>query len=120
MLMVLALLPTAGTLCAITCDLAAQPESSGHHHGAAPAAKAPAAPDAPVIGGTSTHPCGHDVVIQQAATGAERAPMTVSAPAVTVIAIEAFTQSPVDRVTPSLGAPPGSAPPTSTPAVLRV
>src|SRR5688572_7632942 len=60
MLMVLALLPLSGALCAITCDVAAHTESSRHHHGAAHEAKTAAAPETPVISVESAHRCDHD------------------------------------------------------------
>ena len=119
MLMVLALLPLSGTLCALTCDVAANSKSSGHHHGAAQEGTTSAAAGNPVISGTSFYPCDHDVAIEQFTTAAERAPMAIAPPAA-LVAVDSFVAPRVQRVPPSQGAPPGTTPSTSNPVVLRV
>ena len=84
MLMVLFVLPLSGTLCALACDQAAHSEGSGHHHEATPESSQPAAPDAPLVGGPSAHPCDHLAVIQQAIAAPERTQIAVSVPAAMV------------------------------------
>ena len=120
MLMVFALLPLSGTLCAITCDTAAHSESSGHHHGAAQEPTRSADFEIPQVSGPSVHPCDHDVTIQPVTTAAERPPIAIAAQPAVLLALDAFAAPPIQRLRPSQGAPPGTAPPTSTPLVLRV
>ena len=120
MLVVLFVLPLSGTLCALACDQAAHSEGSGHHHEATPESSQPAAPDAPLVGGPSAHPCDHLAVIQQAIAAPERTQIAVSVPAAPLVTVGEFAPPLLQRARASHGAPPGSTPPTSIPLVLRV
>jgi hypothetical protein len=120
MLLVLFVLPFSATLCALTCDQEAHSEGSGHHHEAAAEASQPAAPDAPLIGGPSVHPCDHVVTVQQATTAPERTQIAVSTHVAALVTVAEFAAPLLQMTGASHGAQPGSTPPTSTPLVLRV
>lgn len=120
MLVVLSVLPLSGTLCALACDQAAHSEGSGHHHEAAPEANHPAAPDVPLAGGPSAHPCDHAAAIQQATTAPERTQIAVSIPPPSMVTVGQSAPPLLQMAPASHGAPPGSTPSTSIPLVLRV
>src|SRR5688500_17214837 len=120
MLVVVALLPLSGTLCAMSCDTTAHSESSGHHHGAAQEPARSADADGPQVSGPRAHPCHHEAAIQPATTAAARAPIAMSAQPASLLAHDALALPPIQGPRPSQGAPPGTTPPTSTPLVLRV
>ena len=122
MLMVLSVLPVAGTLCAITCEDGALDASTGHqhHHGAAAESPKPTVSGVALIGKAPALPCDHDAAMLQATTGAERMTFATSAPPTTLTVVESFAPSDVRQGGPSPGAPPGRSPSTSTPVVLRV
>jgi hypothetical protein len=119
-LVLLAALPLAGTICAMTCVSASTAVTA--HQDCEKAAPAPAASDVRV-GALSDFDCGHHegTLPQVAATAPQRADLAVMA-----------AQAASDPVHPLFGSPtafdslfqytppPDSAPPTTTPLVLRV
>jgi hypothetical protein len=118
-LALLAGLPVSGTVCAMVCESA----SSATHHGSGQKCEDPAPPSSgPQISGYPEHDCGtHDGAIRQASTtAAERAdvttkssPMIVGAAAIESVVLR-NSQTSFDY-----SSPPGTAPPTTTPLVLR-
>ena len=122
MLIVLSILPVAGTLCAITCEDAALAASTGHqhHHGAAAESSKASASGGTLIGKAPALPCDHDVATLQTTTGAERMTFAMSAPPATLTAVESVVLPATRQARPSQGAPPGRSPSTSAPVVLRV
>lgn len=130
MLLVLAGLPLAGTVCAMTCLSGSTAVAAHHQEGqdcenAMPAAshsEAGANADAK-IGALSAYHCGtHDAALPQvAATDVRRADFgVIAAPAafdpVDPLFASVNTFDPLFEYSPPLG----TAPPTATPAVLRV
>ena len=123
-LTVLTLLPASGTLCALACDSTAPAAASSHHHGSGQGCdEAPRLSSGVQIRGIAEHDCGnHEAVVGQAATAAaERAQFaSPSAPPAVSAASDTFRALPISRGFLQDGAPPGTAPPTTTPLVLRV
>jgi hypothetical protein len=137
MLIVLAALPLAGTVCAMTCLSGSSAVAAHHQDGqdcesatpATPTASAPTSDEsdasecAAKIGALSAYHCGtHDAALPQvAATDVKRADFAViAAPAASDPVDPLFgsftTSASLLQYTP----PPGTAPPTATPLVLRV
>lgn len=121
-LTVLAGLPVAGTACAMACDSASSAVAA--HHGSNQKCEEPAqASMGSQIGGASAHDCTtHDAGIRQvAATAAERADVTATSAPLVISAIQTTFETLHDLQSIfNDTAPPGTAPPTTTPLVLRV
>jgi len=121
-LTVLAGLPVAGTACALACDSASSAVAA--HHGSGQECEEPARPSTGTqISGASGHDCStHDAGIRQVATtAAERADVTAkSVPSVISTVQTTFETLHAVRSIFDYTAPPGTAPPTTTPFVLRV
>ena len=122
LLAVLAGLPVSGMVCAMVCESASSAATT--HHGSGQKCEDPAPPSSgPQISGHPEHDCStHDGAIRQASTtAAERADVTKkSAP---IIIGAAAIESVVLRNPQTFfdySSPPGTAPPTTTPLVLRV
>jgi hypothetical protein len=116
----MAALPAAGAFCAMTCFSA----SRAAHHGAGQRCEdAIAASSSTQIGARSEHDCRtHDgAVLSMATTPAIRADVDLTAPPATTESAPSAATSLVP-LTPLLAytPPPGTAPPTTTPLVLRV
>jgi hypothetical protein len=134
MLLVLAGLPLAGTVCAMTCLSGSTAVAAHHQEGQdcessmpapvpAPSASAPASGAEAKIGALAAYHCGtHEAALPQvAATDVKRADSgVIAAPA---------ASDPIDSLFASVSAfdtrfryipPPDTAPPTTTPLILRV
>ena len=122
-LAILTALPASRTLCAMLCDSSAKATASAHH-GSGANCEEPSPPSTGTqIQDVSEHDCStHDAAVPQATS-------TVAARAHGVTLLVLLT-TPTDRaITPALirvdstfdyDAPPGTAPPITTPLVLRV
>ena len=115
-------LPVSGTLCAMMCDSADAAAST--HHGSDKNCEEAARPSTGVhIEGASDHDCGnHDAAIRQvASTAPERVELKAAA---IVFAPSAghtcFSSLPLSAPAFDDASPPGTAPRTTTPLVLRV
>ena len=121
-LTVLTALPVSGTVCAMVCESAAKTAAS--HHGSGKNCEEPARPSAEVqIQGVSEHDCStHDVAIRElATTAAERGHLTTASTPLAVAVLHSTTRVLTDSQSVfDYSAPPGTAPPTTTPQVLRV
>ena len=119
-LAVLTALPVSGTVCAMLCDSA--PTASAHH-GSGKKCEEPARPSSEVvIRGVSEHDCStHDAVVRQTSTTAAERAAGVASPLLAVAAVHATVRAlPALETAFAHSAPPGTAPPTTTPLVLRV
>jgi hypothetical protein len=122
-LTVLTLLPVSRTLCAWACDSAAETAASSHHHHG-PAQDRDEAPGLSTgVRGIAEHDCtNHDAVVAQPATAvAERAQLVSPSASLAASAVPKTSRG--SLITSALvqdGAPPGSAPPTTTPLALRI
>ena len=122
LLTVLAGLPVSGTVCAMVCESASS--TTATHHGSGQKCEDPAPPSSgPQISGYPEHDCStHDGAIRQASTtAAERADVTTKSAPLVINA--ASIESVVFRDSQNFfdySSPPGTAPPTTTPLVLRV
>lgn len=121
--LVLCVLPLAGGLCTLACDLAlpAATTDSAHHHGAPHHERAPGAAGALHADAAAAHACaGHVTVAQPATVQTVRdgvsAPSQPATPAFTT----ALSRPHVRRVATPHTHPPGTAPPITTALVLRV
>lgn len=121
-LVILTALPVSGSVCALLCD-AARGNMMAGHHGAAKDCEEPAPPSSAQIRGVSEHDCSrHDLAIQKASlAAAEKTNARVtSIPFVASLVTVTFT-APFDVASdPQYASPPGTAPPTTTPLVLRI
>jgi len=121
-LVILTALPVSGSVCALLCDAARGPMMAGHH-GAAKDCEEPASTSSAQIRGVSEHDCSrHDPAIQKASlAAAEKTSASVtSIPLVANLVTVTFT-APFDAASdPQYASPPGTAPPTTTPLVLRI
>lgn len=122
-LVILTALPVSGSVCALLCD-AAESNATAGHHGSAKDCEEPAPSSTGVqIRGVSERDCSaHDTAIRQASlTAAEKANASV-------ISIRLAANLVTIRLTAPLNggadfqnsSPPGTAPPTTTPLVLRI
>ena len=122
LLTALAGLPVSGTVCAMVCESASSAVAT--HHGSGQKCEEPAHPSTgPQISGHSEHDCStHDSVVRQATTtAAERADMTAKSAAPIIVAVQIESVAVRDSQTfLDHSSPPGTAPPTTTPLVLRV
>ena len=121
-LVVFASLPVSGTLCAMMCDSAAAAAST--HHGSDKNCEEAARPSTGIqVEGASGHDCGnHDAAVRQiASTASERVELKAAA---IVFALSAghtsFSSLPPSAPAIDDAGPPGTAPRTTTPLVLRV
>lgn len=116
-------LPVAGTVCAMLCDPAATATASAHH-GADKNCEEPARPSTEVqIQGVSEHHCNNHyaAVRQVATTAAERADGAAAGSPLVSTTVDATSSTlPALKAALEYITPPGSAPPTTTPLVLRV
>lgn len=120
-------LPLSGAVCELLCgsalNAASSETSAAAHHGSAEDCKKPPAPSGVQVGAVSNHPCGdHSSIAQPQATVT---PLRADANILVWPGVVAVSQ--IDYIdVPSFGSesayspPPGIAPPTSTPLVLRV
>lgn len=123
LLLALTGLPVGGTLCAMACDSASTETAS--HHGNDPKCEEPATPSpGPQISGQSAHDCTtHDASMRQVATmaaqradlSAKSAPSVIDSPSLGEFMVLHEARDSFDYT-----APPGTAPPTAIPLVLRV
>ena len=122
-LAVLTALPVSRTLCAMLCDSAAKATAAAHHGSGTNCEEPPRPSTGTQIQGVSEHDCStHDAAVRQAtSTVAERADgvpgsLLLATPTSRAIATGLI------RVDSSFDydAPPGTAPPTTIPLVLRV
>jgi hypothetical protein len=123
LLLALTGLPVGGTLCGIACDSASTQTAS--HHDNDPKCEAPATPSpGPRISGQSAHDCStHDASMRQVATmaaqradlSAKSAPSVIGSPGLGKFLVLHGARDSFDYT-----APPGTAPPTAIPVVLRV
>lgn len=119
-LTVLAALPVAGAACALVCD--AEPSSASHHRAGAECEK-PSDSAGVKIAGVTQDPCGdHDGVRQsQPTVTATRADASFSTSATMLADVPVqYIDVPLLRAESAYSPPPGVAPSTSTPLVLRV
>ena len=120
-LVVLAALPVASTLCALECDSPAKATASHHASGAACEETAPSS-DGPQISSPASHDCtSHQSVRDVATTVGPRTALSLPLIQLPSSAVHA-TQSLI--ASRALGtdytSPPGTTPPTTIPVVLRV
>ena len=120
-LMVFVSLPVSGTLCAMICDSAAAAAST--HHGSDKNCEEAARPSTGAqIEGASNHDCGdHDAAVRQiASTAAERVELKAAAIVFALAGHTSFSSLPLSAPVIDDTSPPGTAPRTTTPLVLRV
>ena len=121
-LVILTALPVSGSVCALLCD-AAKSNATAGHHGSAKDCEEPAPSPASVqIRGVSDHDCStHDAVRQAslAAAGKANASVTSSPLLANLVKVE-FTFRLNAGSYLQHSSPPGTAPPTTTPLVLRI
>lgn len=121
-LTILTALPVSGTVCAMLCDSSTKATAAAHH-GSGTNCEEPSPPSTGTqIQGVAEHDCTHDAAIRLAtSTVAARADGVTGFILLTTPTERAITTAPI-RVDSSFDydAPPGTAPPTTTPLVLRV
>jgi hypothetical protein len=127
LLTVLGALPVSGTVCTLMCDSSSWAAVAGqgpHAHHSSPGEPAVAdSSTGPQISGNPQHDCStHDGVIRQATTTpAERADLTAKSAPLIIGAVQVESVSLQDAQSFfDYSSPPGTAPPTTTPLVLRV
>jgi hypothetical protein len=123
LLTVLTGLPVSATVCAFICESASN--AAATHHGSGQKCEDPAQPPSsgPQISGYPEHDCStHDGNIRQATTtAAERADLTVKSAPLMIGAVQVESVSHRDsQQFLDYSSPPDTAPPTTTPVVLRV
>jgi hypothetical protein len=122
LLAVLAGLPVSGTVCAMVCESSSS--TAATHHGSGQKCEDPAPPSSgPQISGYSEHDCStHDGAIRQASTTAvERGDVTMKSVPIIIGAVRTESDIFRDRqIFVDYTSPPGTAPPTTTPLILRV
>lgn len=119
-LVILAALPVMSTVCAAVCDSPAKTVSA-HHASGTNCEETPPSSDGPAIG-SSAHDCSvHSSVPETAVTPVQRTDLN-AAPGLLMAAVAGATFSlPASIGSPiDYRSPPGSAPPTTIPLVLRV
>ena len=121
LLLALTGLPVGGTLCAMVCESAL---TKSTHHGKDPKCEEPARSSTGAqISGQSAHDCGtHDVSLRPVTTTPERADLhakvalaLIDSTSLGELELRPSGEDPFDH-----SAPPGTAPPTARPVVLRV
>jgi hypothetical protein len=122
-LSILTALPVSGTLCAMLCDWSAKATASAHHGSGTKCEEPRPESTGTQIQGGSGHDCStHDAAVRQAtSTVAARADGVTGSVLLATPTARAITTALI-RVDSSFDydAPPGTAPPTTTPLVLRV
>jgi hypothetical protein len=122
-LAILTALPVSGTLCAMLCDSSAKSSASAHHDFGTNCEEPRSPSTRTLIQGVSEHDCStHDAAVRQAtSTVAERADGVAGSVRLATPTARAITTALI-RVDSSFDydTPPGTAPPTTTPLVLRV
>jgi hypothetical protein len=122
LLTVLAGLPVSGTVCAMVCDAASK--AAATHHKSGEACEEHAQPSSgPQINGHPEHDCStHNGAVRQATTtAAERADLITKSAPLTTAAVEIASETVIDwQPSFDYSSPPDTAPPTTTPLVLRV
>ena len=122
LLTVLAGLPISGTVCALACESTSNADAT--HHGSGRECDEPTQPSsAPQVSGQSEHDCStHGGLLRPATTTpAERADLTAKSAPLVIGAAQVESVSPRDsHIFLDYSSPPGTAPPTTTPLVLRV
>jgi hypothetical protein len=121
LLTVLAALPAAGAVCAMTCLSASDAMAS--HHGSEQRCDDEAPASVPQVTAGSQHDCkNHDaVLVKMVTTPAVRADVVITAPAATNETVHATSARLVNLTRFFAYTPqPDTAPPTTTPLVLRV
>lgn len=115
-------LPASGTLCALMCDPAAAAASA--HHGSDKNCGEVAHASASVqVEGASDHDCGnHDAPIRPVASPVSERVELKAAPMVFALSAghSSFRSLPISAPSIDDASPPGTAPRTTTPVVLRV
>jgi YHS domain-containing protein len=121
-LVLFTLLPVSGTLCAMVCDAAAATAST--HHGSGRTCEEAAPPSTGVqIEGVTDHDCvNHDAAVRRiASTAPKRVDLQAAAIVFALSAGHAsFRSLPLNAPAFDDTSPPGTAPRTTTPLVLRV
>ena len=122
-LVILTALPVSGGVCALLCD-AAKSNATAGHHGSAKDCEEPAPSSTGVqIRGVSEHACStHDTAIRKASlTAAEKANASVTSIPLVANLVEVSFTSPLSAGSYfQYSSPPGTAPLTATPLVLRI
>ena len=122
-LAILTALPVSGTLCATLCDSSAKATASAHHGSGTDCQEPRPSTTGARIQGGAEHDCStHDAAVRQAtSTVAQRADGVAGSVLLPALTARAITTAPI-RVDSSFDydAPPGTAPPTTTPLVLRI
>jgi hypothetical protein len=119
-LAILTALPVSGTVCAMLCDSSTKATASAHH---GTNCEEPSPPSTGTqIQGVAEHDCStHDAVVRQTSTTAmERGPGVASPPLAVAAVYATLRALPVFETAFAHSAPPGTAPPTTIPLVLRV
>lgn len=122
-LSILTALPVSGTLCAMLCGSSAKAAASAHHGSGTKGEEPQPASTGTQIQGGSEHDCStHDAAVRQAtSTVAQRADGVAGSVLLPTLTARAITTAPIRVDSPfDYDAPPGTAPPTTTPLVLRV
>ena len=121
LLTVLTGLPISATACALVCESATNTEAA--HHGSGPECAESKPSSGPLISGQSEHDCStHGGLLRPATTTpAERADLTAKSAPLVIGAAQVESVSLRDsHIFLDYSSPPGTAPPTTTPLVLRV
>ena len=121
LLTVLTGLPISATACALVCESATNAEAA--HHGSGPECAESKPSSGPLISGQSEHDCStHGGLLRPATTTpAERADLTAKSAPLVIGAAQVESVSLRDsHIFLDYSSPPGTAPPTTTPLVLRV
>jgi hypothetical protein len=122
LLTVLAGLPISATACALVCESATNAGAT-HHGSGSECDESAQPPSGPLISGQSEHDCStHSGLLRPATTTpAERADLTAKSAPLVLAAAQVESVSLRDSHTfLDYSSPPGTAPPTTTPLVLRV
>jgi hypothetical protein len=115
-------LPVSGTLCAIACESASMQTAA--HHGKDATCEEPASPSSGhQVGDQSAHDCSTHAAIRHVATtapervdpSAKSAPSIIGSPSIDEFVVLHEAKGAYDYAVP-----PGTAPPTARPLVLRV
>lgn len=121
--MVLTALPVSGSVCAMLCDSAAATRAAAHHGSGKPCDDQATPSSGPQLRGASGHDCSdHDAAMRVAATTKATRADSVPGPSL-LVAVPVHDS--ISKLTDSdavfdYRTPPGSAPPTASPLVLRV
>lgn len=124
LLIVLTAVPVSGTVCAVLCDSEAATRAAAHHGSGKPCDDEQAAPSSgPQMRGAAGYDCGgQDAATRAAATTTATRAKSVPGPSLlaAVPVRDAISRLADSDVRFDYRSPPGSAPPTAFPLVLRV